>query len=201
MKIFKKAVIHFVFYASPLALICYLFLGFVETRITSNFDGLHAWASLPILIWTPITFFLTVSMFFSRTLRNDVLARLSGIKERDEREVQIVGNALKSTYLTTMTLLLFLLFISLFYIHVAKKPESSVEPGEPPIEVCLKLEFHLIDSNTVVTQKQGFDEYFEMNDLPISSSTLILILLLWQIFSYRHVSRRSLKLFEEDIDP
>lgn len=200
MKIFKKIVIDFVFYASPLALICYLFLGLVETRITSNFNSVHFWACFPILLWTPVTFFLTVSMFFSKKLRNNVLARLSGMKERDEREVQIVGNALKSTYLTTMTLLLFLLFISLFYIHVGKKPIGSAKPGEPLIEIGLKLQFHLIDANTVVTQKQGFDKYFEMNDLPISSSTLILILLLWQIFSYRHVSRRSFKLSETDID-
>ena len=200
MKILKKIVINFVFYASPLVLVCYLFLGLIETRITTDFDNLHFWAGLPILLWTPITFFLTLSMFFSKKLRNDVLVRLSGIKERDEREVQIVGNALKSTYLTTMTLLLFLLFFSLFYIHVGKKASGSVGGDEPPIEVCLKMEYHLIDANTVVTQKQGFDKYFEMNDLPISSSTLILILLLWQIFSYRHVSRMSFKLSETDID-
>ncbi len=200
MKIFKKIVINFVFYASPLVLICYLFLGLVETRITTSFSSLEFWACLPILIWTPVTFFLTISMFFSRKLRNTVLARLSGMKERDEREVQIAGNALKSTYLTTVTLLLFLLFVSLFYIHIGKKPISGIEPDEPPIEIGLKLQFHLIDANTVITQKQGFDKYFEMNDLPISSSTLILILLLWQIFSYRHVSRRSFKLSETDID-
>ena len=129
-----------------------------------------------------------------------MLARLSGIKERDEREVQIVGKALKSTYLTTLTLLLFLLFISLFYVHIGKKQRSSIEQGQKPIELALKLEFHLIDSNTIIIQKPGFEKYFEMNDLPLSSSTLILLLLLWQIFSYRHVSRRSLKLFEEDTD-
>lgn len=200
MKIFKKSVINFVFYASPLALICFLLLGLTETRITANLESLHLWACLPILLWTPVTFFLTISMFFSKSLRNEVLARLSGIKERDEREVQIVGNALKSTYLTTMTLLLFFLFVSLFYIHVGKKPSIGAGVNEAPIEVCLKLEYHLIDANTIITQKNGFDKYFEVNDLPISSSTLILMLLLWQIFSYRHVSRRSLKMFEEDID-
>lgn len=200
MKILKKIVINFVFYTAPLALICFLFLGLIESRIKTNLDSIHFFASCLVILWTLITFFLTIPMFFSKSLRNVVLARLSGIKERDEREVQIAGNALKSTYLTTMTFLLFLLFVSLFYIHVGKMPVGSVEPGQPRTEVCLKLEFHLINSNKVVTQKQGFEKYFEINDLPISSSTLIIILLLWQIFSYRHVSRRSLKLFEEDID-
>lgn len=200
MKLFKKTVINLVFYTAPLALICYLFLGLSDSTITSSLESISFWASLPIIFWTPITFFLTISMFFSKSLRNDVLVRLSGMKERDEREVQIVGKALKSSFLTTMTLLLFLLFISLFYVHIGKKPDSSIESGQPPYELHIKLEFHLIDSNTVVTHKPGFEKYFEVNDLPISSSTLILILLLWQIFSYRKVSRRSLKLFEEEFD-
>ena len=200
MKILKKIVINFVFYAAPLALICYLFLGLIERRITANLDSIHFLASRLVLLWTLVTFFLTISMFFSKSLRNEVLARLSGIKERDEREVQIVGKALKSTYLTTLTLLLFLLFISLFYVHIGKKERSCIEQGQKPIELAIKLEFHLIDSNTVITQKPGFEKYFEMNDLPLSSSTLILILLLWQVYSYRRISRRALKMFEEDIN-
>jgi hypothetical protein len=48
-------------------------------------------------VWSLISLGLTVSMFFSKNLRNTVLVKLSGMKERDEREVQIVGKALKSS--------------------------------------------------------------------------------------------------------
>lgn len=125
-----------------------------------------------------------------------VLTKLSGIKERDEREVQIVGKALKSTYLSTMTILLFLFIISLFNIQIEKKSVDSIEQGQKRNMVSIHLGFDIIDHSAVITEKKGYDEYFEFNDLPISSSALIIILMLWQIFSYRHITRRALKLYD-----
>jgi hypothetical protein len=196
MKIFKKIVIGIVFHTFPLALVGFLVIGLYESSIIPYIDGLDLYTLVPAAFWTLITFLLTIAMFFSRRLRNDVLAKLSGMKERDEREVQIVGKALKSTYLSTMTILLFLLIISLFDIHVEKKSVDSVEPGQLRNSGSIHLGFDIIDHNAVITQKEGYDEYFDLNDLPISSSTLIILLILWQIFSYRHVTQKALRLPE-----
>ncbi len=200
MKIFKKIIIGFVFYTFPLATVGFLIIGLYENSIIPHTGGLELCTLVPAAFWTLITFFLTIAMFFSKRLRNDVLSKLSGIKERDEREVQIVGKALKSTYLSTMTILLFLLIISLFNIYIEKKSVDSIEPGQPRNTVMIHMGFNIIDHNAVITQKEGCDEYFEINDLPISSSALIFILMLWQIFSYRHVSRRTMKFCEDDVD-
>jgi len=194
MKLFKKIVIGIVFYTFPLALVGFFIIGLYENRIIRYISGLDLFTLVPALFWTLITFFLTIAMFFSKGLRNDVLSKLSGMKERDEREVQIVGKALKSTYLSTMTILLFLLIISLFNIHVEKKSVDSVKPGQ--LRNSISMGFDIIDRNALITKKEGYDEYFEINDLPISSSALIFILMLWQIFSYRHVTRRALRLPE-----
>lgn len=193
MNLFKKIVIGFVFYTYPLALVGFLIMGLYENGIIP-YSTLYAWTLMYAAFWTLITFFLTITMFFSKGLRNDVLSKLSGIKERDEREIHIVGNALKSTYLTTMTILLFLLIISLFNIIVGKKSVDSIEPGQPPDYISLHFGFEILDQSAVITEKEGYDEYFEIDDLPISSSTLIILLILWQIFSYRQISRRLLKI-------
>lgn len=196
MNLFKKIVIGFVFYTFPLAIVGFLIIGLYENstipHIKPYINSLYLLTLLHAAFWTLITFFLTIAMFFSKRLRNDVLSKLSGMKERDEREVQIVGKTLKSTYLSTMTILLFLLIISLFNIYIEKKSVDSIEPGQLRNSVSIHLGFDIIDHNAVITQKDGFDEYFEINDLPISSSTLIIILILWQVFSYRYITRRSL---------
>ena len=194
MKIFKKTVIGIVFYTFPLAIIGFLIIGIYENNNTPYLSGFYLFSLVYALFWTLVTLFLTIGMFFSGRLRTDVLSKLSGMKERDEREVQIVGRALKSTYLSTMTILLFLLTISLFNIHFEKKSLDSIEPGQLRNSVSIYLGFDIIDNNNVITQKEGYDEYFELNDLPISSSTLIILLILWQIFSYRHITRRAFKL-------
>lgn len=198
MNLFKKIVIGFVFYTFPLAIVGFLFIGLYENSIIPHIKpyitGLYAITLVHAVFWTLIVLLLTIAMFFSKRLRNDVLSKLSGMKERDEREVQIVGKALKSTYLSTMTILLFLLIISLFNIYIEKKSVDSVEPGQLRNSVSIHLGFDIIDHHAFIREKEGYEEYFEINDLPISSSTLIIILMLWQIFSYLHVTRRSLKL-------
>jgi hypothetical protein len=194
MNLFKKIVIGFVFYTFPLAIVGFLIIGLYENSIVLYIAPLYLCSLVLAALWTLITFLLTIAMFFSKRLRNDVLSKLSGIKEHDEREVQIVGKALKSTYLSTMTILLFLLIISLFNIYIEKKSVDSVEPGQLRNSVSIHLGLDIIDHNAVITQKESCDEYFEINDLPISSSALIIILMLWQIFSYRYITRRYLKL-------
>ena len=117
MNLFKKIVIGFVFYTFPLAIVGFLIIGLYENSIIPSINGLYLLSLVHAAFWILITFLLTIAMFFSKKLRNDVLSKLSGMKERDEREVQIVGKALKSTYLSTMTILLFLLMqIQLFLL-------------------------------------------------------------------------------------
>ena len=123
------------------------------------------------------------------------MKKLSGIKERDEREVQIVGKALRASYLTSLTILLFLLFLSIFDVQVSIKPVDNVEPGQPSKELSFGagVGYKILNSWAIITEKEGYDYFFEYHGLPLSTPTLILILLVWQIVSYRFVSRRALK--------
>jgi hypothetical protein len=171
----------------------YIMIGVMEYKMRP-FGPFNIWIVLHTAFWTLTSLILTISMFFSKNNRDAFLKKLSGIKERDEREVQIVGKALKSSYLTTMTILLFLLLISLFNVRVFKKSVHNVEQGQPRGAVILSIGFKVLNSEAaIVTQKEGYDLYFDLNVIPISPSTLILLLMLWQIVSYRFVAWRLSK--------
>ena len=206
IEIFRKIVIGYVFYTFPVTLIAFVIIPrpqplsslaegmkFLHDVILSN--TLYSVALAQLLIWILTSWFLSISMFFSKSSRETVLKRLSGIKERDEREVQIVGKSMRASYLTTMTILLFLLFLSIFDVHVSIKTLDNVEPGQPSKSMGFSagVGYTIINSWAIITEKEGYDYFFEYHGLPLSPPTLILILLVWQIVSFRIVSRRALK--------
>ncbi len=200
MKIFKNIVTGYVFYTAPLILL--LLVCFIIKKPDTDFHQIDTYEMFVLIlflhcvIWSLVSLGLTISMFFSKNLRNTVLARLSGMKERDEREVQIVGKALKSSYLTTMTILLCLLSISFIQITFAKKSPANLGPRELSGSISLGFYAEFSDPEALVTKKDGYDIYFQYNDVPLSTSSLVIFLLIWQIASYRYVSRRALRLPE-----
>jgi hypothetical protein len=200
MNLFKKIVIGFVFYAFPFVLLLFICAIVRNPDLTTTpYDNYSIFILVLIIVclfWTLATLGLTVSMFFSKALRNSVLARLSGMKERDEREVQIAGRALKSSYLGSMTILLCLLSISFIQITFSKKSADHLKPGELPRSISLGYNCKLSDSDALTVKKEGYDIYIQYNGVPLSTTALIMILLIWQIVSYRYVSRKALRLPE-----
>ncbi|MBN1907606.1 MAG: hypothetical protein JW927_21180, partial [Deltaproteobacteria bacterium] len=154
MKIFKKIVIGFVFYTFPFILLLFICAIIKKPDLESiPFDNYSIFMLVLIIVclfWTLATLGLTISMFFSKSLRNSVLARLSGMKERDEREIQIVGKALKSTYLSSMTILLCLLSISFIQVTFSKKSADHLLPGELPRSISLGYAAKLSDPEAIV---------------------------------------------------
>ena len=196
--IFKKVIIGYAFYTFPVTLIGFLILAAGGT-FPPSYEGVLLNKICFVLVaqsmfWTMISLFLSISMLFSRSVRDSILLKVTGIKERDEREVQIAGKALKSSYLTTVTILLFLLVISLFHLEVGEKSADSVEAEQHRRYIALGINFKSFDSDGIVTQKEGYDSYFHINFMPISGQALIILLLLWQTMSYRFIVRRSFKI-------
>lgn len=211
-KTFRKIVIGYVFYTFPATLIGFFILAkYVDASPSYGvfLKILIYIAMAQFAIWTLVSLLFSISMFFSKNNREIFLKKLSGIKERDEREVQIAGKALRANYLSTMTILLFLLFISLFHMEFSVKSADNVEPDKPPNSLSLRIgyhfldsnetlsigfEYHFLDSDAIITQSEGYDDFFKFHGIPVSTSGLILILLIWQIVSYRYISKRSLKM-------
>lgn len=202
-EIFRKIVIGYVFYTFILTLIAFVILPKPQSPFPAepmNYvsiifsSPLYIAATVQIFIWTLTSLILSVSMFFLRNTREIFIKKLSGIKERDEREVQIVGKALRASYLSAMTILLFLLFMSLIKVEVYEKLDVNAKPPHNKyIAISADIRPEVFNSKAVITQKEGYISYFLYSDIPFSTSGLILILLVWQIVSFRVVSRRALK--------
>ena len=203
IEIFRKIVIGYIFYTFPLTLLgCVIIAKYTqgnpeeflqEPYYAAFLNNLIYIAMAQFGIWTLISLLFSITMFFSRNNREIFLKRLSGIKERDEREVQIVGKALRVSYLSTMTILLFLLFISLFYVEYNIKSADNVELGQQRSSLAFGVEFSFLYPHGLVKQREGYDYFFSYRGLPLPTHTVILLLLVWQIVSYRFVSRRALK--------
>ena len=205
-EIFRKIIIGYVYYSFPLTVIAFMICGkYLAPYLKS--DPSFQWEQnygillntlihisiAQALIWIPMSLLFVITLFFSRKNRESFFKMLSGIKERDEREVQIVGKALRVSYLSTMTILLFLLFISLFYVEYNIKSADNVELGQQRSSLAFGVEFSFLYPHGLVKQREGYDYFFSYRGLPLPTHTVILLLLVWQIVSYRFVSRRALR--------
>jgi len=208
IEIFRRIVIGYIFYTFPLTLIAFVIVpkpqgpaefdevvNYILNAISSS--TLYRIAFAQFVLWILISWLFSISMLFSRNNREIFLKKLSGIKERDEREVQIVGKSMRASYLTTMTILLTFLFLSIFRLEVAANSANTVESSQERGYYSIGIWYNPITPWAISTQKEGYDSFFGYYALPISPPTLILLLLLWQIVSFRFVSRRALKVPDE----
>jgi hypothetical protein len=130
----------------------------------------------------------------SETFRDVVLARLTCIRERDEREVFLTGKAVRTTFLTTLAILIFLFFLSCFQVSVYRVPPENAIDGKTGV-ITLGFAVTLLESpkqdkpgNAV--QKMDICSY---SGLPITGTAIILVLIIWQILSYNYLMWRLTK--------
>ena len=144
--------------------------------------------------WMILSIYLSVRLMVSGLFREKVLAKLTFIRERDEREVILTGKAAKATMLTSISILIFLFCLSCFQVSIYRVPPEKAVDGKTGI-VSLGLGFDLLENS----QQQNSDGAMQRKDivsytgLPVSSSTVILGLILWQVVSYNYSMRRLMK--------
>ena len=131
-------------------------------------------------------------LFFSQ-FRTRILTSLTGTKERDEREVFISGMASKGTFLATLSLLIFLLFLSGFHYkisHKIKDPgENSTNSYTRTSSIGYNFEFFEKEDKKILTKdKPQSHIYFE--GLPLSKQGILLLLIIFHLGSY-HLLRRQ----------
>jgi hypothetical protein len=154
---------------------------------------LNGLAGLVIAIWMTLSLYLSVRLMFSGPFRDLVIARLTFMRERDEREVILTGKATRTTFLTTLAILIFLFCLSCFHVSIYKVPQERAVDGKTGM-VSLGLGFSLLEHpkqdkpklEDIIKKK----DIFTYSGLPVSSTSVILILIVWQIISYNYSIRR-----------
>lgn len=197
MNKFNRIIQNYLIYALPFVLIEMVWSSFQSDRqITSDSSFLirALWEvfSWNLMLWFAILIFFFCSLVFASNVREQTLKRIANIKDRDEREEYITGRASKSSYISTLSVLILLLFLSIFNLEVRRLPEDQAIGGKTKT-LSIGLNFKIFDeAKKEVTN--GGDVLFESNDIPFSKTGIILLILIWQIVSFHLRARRELKL-------
>lgn len=165
-----------------------------SAQVGGYIQALYDFGGFVFGAWMALSIYLSVRLMASEVFREKVLTKLTFIKERDEREVLLTGKAAKATMLTTIAILIFLFCLSCFQVSIYRVSAEQAVDGKTGI-VSLGLGLGLLEKSKQekaeeAVQKENIVSY---TGLPITSSTVILGLLIWQIISYNYSMRRLMK--------
>lgn len=147
-----------------------------------------------VLSWNLMLWFATLISFLILLVvlpdaRERTLKRLANLKERDEREEYITGKASRAAYISTLSLMIFLLFISIFSLNITRVPESEAIDGKTK-KLSIGLQFNLTDSPRTQTNQTG-QVLFESKDIPLSKTAILFVLLGWQLVAFNLTARKE----------
>jgi hypothetical protein len=168
-------------YFSPLSLIA-------DSNIVIRI--LHELLSYNLMAWFSTLVLYMVFMVAIPSVREKTLRRLANIQERDEREEYITGKAARASYIATLSLTLFLLFFSFININLTKL--NQTDPHKPGHSVGIGIHYSFFnDSEVKKSSNEQVTAIFDSNQLSLSSSTIILMLLGWQLVVFNLAARRE----------
>ena len=152
----------------------------------------HELLSYNMMIWFVTFILFIISMTIIPEIREKSLRCLANLKERDEREEYITGKAARSSYVATLSLTLLFLFFSMFNFHYSKIEKSS--PDKPGHSVTIGFGYNFFSETVTKTQTpDGVTPIFDSNSYALSGSTLLLILLGWQLLFFNLSARKLSK--------
>ena len=159
-----------------------------------NLNLLNSFAGLVFALWMSLSLYLSVRLMVSGPFRDQVLAKLTFIRERDERESILTGKATRTTFLTSLAILIFLFCLSCFQVSIYRLPPERAVDGKTGI-VSLGLGLNFLDHSKQDKPRETIEkkDIFSYTGLPVSSTTVILTLIAWQILSYNYSMRRLTK--------
>lgn len=179
--------------AAGLGLFAYLFSsGGIEHG--GIYECLNGLAGLVIAVWMILTVFLGVRLVVSGQFRDAVLSRMTFMRERDERESMLAGKAVKTAFLTTLSLMVLLFFLSCIQVSIYRVPPEQAVGGKTGF-VTLGLGFDIIEQGDRAGNENAVrrENIFSCHGLPISNTAVILALIIWQVVSYNLSIRRLMK--------
>ncbi len=155
----------------------------------SHLKFLYNFSGLVFAVWMTLSIYLSIRLMISELFRDKVLAKLTFLRERDEREVILTGKATKTTFLTSLAILIFLFCLSCIQVSIYRVPLEKAIDGKTGF-VSLGFSFDLLEKSKQAVLEKNI---FSYTGLPVSSTTIILLLVIWQIISYNYSIRRLTK--------
>jgi hypothetical protein len=162
------------------------------SRLTAGFKH-YLWDGLGwiFMLWILVGLYLLLKLVTSLKFREAFFQRFKTMNAQDEREEQITGHAAKFSMLSSLALLFFFLFLSIFTINIGKHPDAENLPEGKRGFITIGMNFYPFSANTTAKEinTDGI-EIFKYSGFPLSASSTILILIFWQIGFYQLTRNR-----------
>ena len=177
-----------------LAIFSYSYSSGAIQHDTSYARFLNGFAGVVFAMWMTLSIYLSVRLMVSGAFRGQVITKITFMRERDEREAILTGKATKTTFLTSLAILIFLFCLSCFHVSIYRVPPEKAVDGKTGM-ISLGLGFNLLEQSTQDRPEDAIqrENIFSYSGLPVSSATIILLLIMWQIVSYNYSIRRLMK--------
>lgn len=195
MSKFIRIIQSYLLYSFPFVLACMAWeTGQTENEILRDSTMMTRilWEVLSwnLMLWFAGLILFLIFLVISSEAREKTLRRLANLKERDEREKSITGIASRSAYISTLSLLIFFLFFSIFSLNIYRRPESEVINGKTKT-IAIGLGFSLLDKSRVELNSTTGQVLFETKDIPLSKTSILLILIIWQLVIFNISARKE----------
>jgi hypothetical protein len=151
-----------------------------------------AWEILSwnLMLWFAVLFGFLVALVFSSEAREATLTRLANIKDRDEREKYITGQAARSAYLSTLSIMILLLVLSVVNLRVTNLPAGTQVDGKTKA-VSIGINLSLTEE-TQLSSDSKEQAMVESKGIPLSKTAIIFALLAWQLFMFNRTARKEM---------
>ena len=158
--------------------------------------GVWDYLGIFFIAWMVLAVITLFRLLINSNLRETILSSVARIKERDEREAEISGHAAKFTFFANLALLVCLLFFSSLSLTVNKYKDSYVNAAGETKHGKLSMGFSLKGYDKTAVKIINNDEMKELNynELPISKSGIIILLIVFQVGMYHLSARKKARL-------
>lgn len=146
-----------------------------------------------IMVWYALALITLGRLLYSSSYREEILANLGMIKERDEREAEITGFASKFSMIASIAFLMCLLFFNSMNFGVKKQRIHPVEADGKTQRgtVTVGFRFSVIDYEAIKIVNNENEKEFSYKELPLTKNGTIVLIILWQIGMFALAARRK----------
>jgi hypothetical protein len=176
----------------PFVIALFLWEYFLDKNSNMTTGTLRAILSINVMVWMSALIVFLIMLVILPAVREKTLRRLANIKDRDEREEYITGKAARDSYIATLSLMIFLFFMSIFTLQLRPITENQGIKGKPHWALEMNIGFQFVDkaaSNDIVTMKSK--PVFSTENITPSKPAMILILMCWQLLIFNLSARKE----------
>jgi hypothetical protein len=160
-----------------------------ESGFLGYLNDIFGWT---LMLWILVSLYLFIKMIFSNSFREHTLKKFIRVKDADERESIISGDAAKLSMISTFALMTFLLFLSMMTVSVGKIQGERLLKSDKRHFISIGFDPLLMNKKQKTVSQEDKQEIFTYSGLPLPTSIILLFIFCWQLISFHLIVRKNL---------